>query len=146
MAAATNGMDATLSAAIISMVTQASGTYTFPTVTGPIHVRLMTTNATGDNANGTELASGGSYIAGTGITTAGSWGTATTSNAGSAITNSGAAISQTNMPAATIQGVELWDSTGTPKRCFWGPLTANKTTNLGDTLTFAASSLSINLA
>jgi hypothetical protein len=49
------------------------------------------------------------------------------------------------MPAATIVGVELWDSAGSPVRKWWGPLAANKTTVLGDTFTIAAGSLTATL-
>jgi 2-methylaconitate cis-trans-isomerase PrpF len=58
--------------------------------------------------------------------------------------NSGTA-SQTNMPAATIVGIEIWDSAGTPLRKWWGALSANKTTVLGDTLSFAANAVQLQL-
>jgi hypothetical protein len=46
----------------------------------------------------------------------------------------------------TIVGIELWDSTGgTPIRRWFGALTASKTVNSGDTVTFAASSIVISL-
>jgi hypothetical protein len=53
--------------------------------------------------------------------------------------------SWTNMPAATINGVEIWDSAGTPIRWWYGDLTAPKTTNSGDTLSFAASSVTASI-
>jgi len=49
------------------------------------------------------------------------------------------------MPAATITAIELWDSAGTPARKWFGALTANKTTNLGDTFTIASGSLTAGL-
>jgi hypothetical protein len=50
------------------------------------------------------------------------------------------------MPAATIVGVEEWDSAGTPVRRWFGALAANKTTNLGDTFSIAASSYTKTLS
>ena len=104
--------------------------------TTPIHCRLMTANGT-NTTNGTELATGGGYTSGTGAPTV----TFAAASAGSKASN--AAVTVTNMPATTINGVELWDSSGTPKRLWWGPLTAAKTTNAGDTFTIASGSLTL---
>lgn len=108
------------------------------TITGPIKCRLMAANGTA-SASGTELAAGGGYTAG-GISAQ-----LTGSASGEAVTNA-SAITWTNMPAATIVGVELWDSSATPQRVWWGSLTASKTTSAGDTFTIAAGSLSLSLA
>lgn len=141
---ATTGLDVTLANAILTALTPSASTTTVGTVTitAPIRVRLMTAIGASDSTFGTELSTGGSYVAGTGLSTASTWGTA----ASGSITNSSAAISQTNMPAGTIVSVELWDSSGTPKRSLWGALTSPKTTNSGDTLTFAVSSLTLSLS
>jgi hypothetical protein len=104
------------------------------TVTTPIKLRLMTANGS-DSSNGTEV-TGGSYAQQT-IT----FGAAS----GGSITNSGV-INFTSMPVATVVGIELWDSNGSPKRLAYGALSANKTTASGDTLQFAASSISLSLA
>ena len=56
------------------------------------------------------------------------------------------ALTQTNMPAATITAIELWDSAGTPVRKWYGLLTASKTTNSGDTFTIASGSLTAALS
>lgn len=104
------------------------------TITAPIKVRFMTANGTA-TAAGTELTSGGSYVAGTGVSIGSNW--AATSS-GSQSTN--AIVSQTNMPAATIVGIELWDSNGTPKRTEYGSITS-KTTVAGDTLSFASGAI-----
>lgn len=104
------------------------------TVTTPIKLRLMTANGS-DSSNGTEV-TGGSYASQTITFGAASGGT---------ITND-ATINFTNMPAATVVGIELWDSNGTPKRLAYGALSANKTTAAGDTLQFAISSISLSLA
>lgn len=109
------------------------GTASF-TVTTPIKLALVTANGT-DASAGTEVV-GGSYARQT-IT----FGSAA---AGSISNNS--VISFTNMPAATVVGVEIYDSTGTPKRLAYGALAANKTVSAGDTLQFAISSVTLSLS
>lgn len=104
------------------------------TVTTPIKLALMTANGT-DSSAGTEV-TGGSYARQT-IT----FGSA----ASGQIANS-AEINFTGMPAATVVGIEIYDSAGTPKRLAYGALTANKTTASGDTLQFAASSITLSLS
>jgi hypothetical protein len=103
--------------------------YTAPTT--PMMLRLMSANGSA-SSNGTAV-TGGSYAA-QNLTTA--LGT----EANGTVTNTGA-ISYTGMPATTTVGVEVWDST--PRRAMWGALSASKTTGAGDTLTFAASSLTL---
>jgi hypothetical protein len=110
------------------------GSFT-PPVT-PLTCRLMTANGT-NTANGTELATSGGYTAGTGAPTV----TFAAASAGSKASN--VAVTVTNMPATTINGIELWDASGTPVRLWWGPLTAAKTTNSGDTFTIASGSLTL---
>jgi hypothetical protein len=105
------------------------GTAAFVATTTPVHLRQMTANGSA-SANGTELATSGGYTAGTGAPTI-------TFTSGS----SSAPVSITNMPAATINGVEIWDSAATPKRKWWGALSTPKTTNAGDTLTYASGSV-----
>lgn len=114
-------------------------------LTTPIRLRLLTAmgNAT---TPGTELATGGSYVqtaasgATGGISTA--WAAA---SAGSQATN--AVAQQTNMPAATIVGIEIVDSNATAvKRVEYGTLTASKTTSAGDTLSFASGAITSALA
>jgi hypothetical protein len=48
------------------------------------------------------------------------------------------------MPAATIVAVEVWDSAGTPVRLWQGSMTS-KTTNSGDTLSFASGAITFSL-
>lgn len=105
--------------------------------TTPIKCRLMTANGT-DASAGTELGTSGGYTAGGATATFG------TASAGSITTT--ADITWTNMPAATIVGVELWDSAGTPVRIAYGALSANKTTTAGDTFTITTGNLTITLA
>lgn len=126
----TFGLDQTRANNIIDAT---HGTASFTARSGTSHLRLMTANGS-VSANGTELTSGGSYVAGTGITLP----TMASASAGSAASSADA--SQTNMPAATITGVEEWDGAGTPLRWWVGALTASKTTSSGDTFTIPSGS------
>lgn len=108
------------------------------TVTTPIKARLMTANGS-DSANGTELGTSGGYTAGGATITFGS------AAASGSISNT-AACTWTNMPATTIVGLELWDSTGTPKRLWWGALASSKTVGAGDTFEFAIGAVVCTLA
>ena len=109
------------------------GTDTY-SVTTPIKLALMTANGN-DGTPGTEV-TGGSYARQTIAFGAASSGQ---------IANN-AEINFTGMPAATVVGIEIYDSAGTPKRLAYGALTANKTTASGDTLQFGASSITLSLA
>lgn len=117
---------------VTSSVTGAS----YTAATGAINLALTTSVGTA-TAAGTEV-TGGSYAR---QPTTGTWGTA----ASGTITNSVGAISFTLMPACTIAGIELWDSAGSPVQRWFGALTASKTVNVGDTVTFATSSIVISL-
>lgn len=109
------------------------GTTVLVATTTSVKCRLMTANGSA-GAAGTELGTSAGYTAGAG--------TAFTAAAASASSGaSSSAVTITNMPAATIVGVEVWDANATPKRQLWGALTASKTTNLGDTFTIASGSL-----
>lgn len=103
-------------------------------VTTPIKLALMTSNGT-DSAAGTEV-SGGSYARQT---------IAFGSAASGQIANS-STINFTAMPTATVVGIEIYDSAGTPKRLAYGSLTASKTLASGDTLQFGSSSITLSLA
>ena len=104
------------------------------TVTTPIKLALVTANGT-DSSAGTEV-TGGSYARQTiGFTAA----------SGGSISNS-AVINFTGMPAATVVGIELYDSAGTPKRLAYGALTSSKTVDAGDTIQFAISAISLSLS
>ena len=108
------------------------------------HIRLITPTVTWNSANnGTEL-SGGSYVQGTGITYAtgpsGAF-SASSYSSGAGSTSNNTTLSQTGMPAATIIGIEIWDSAGTPLRWWWGALQSQITTNNGDTLSFTSGAI-----
>lgn len=108
------------------------------TMTTPAKVALCTTAPTA-TAAGTEVA-GGSY-ARQSITTV-------TAATGATSGKNGNALTYTNMPAVTspaIGWVDVYDSAGTPKRLWFGNLTAAKTTNAGDTFTIDANSLSFQI-
>lgn len=105
-----------------------------PQPTGPFRLRQMTAAGTATTP-GTELATGGGYTSGTGAPTI-AFGGATT--ASPSVASSSGVVSVTNMPATTIPAVEIWNSNGTPERQEFGNLTTPKTTNAGDTLTYAA--------
>lgn len=104
------------------------------TVTGPIKLALVTANGN-DATPGTEV-TGGSYARQT-IT----FGSA----ASGSITNS-ASISFAGMPAATVVGIEIYDSAGTPKRLAYGALTTSRVVTAGDTVQFASSAITLSLA
>lgn len=104
------------------------------TVTTPIKLALVTANGS-DSAAGTEV-TGGSY-ARQSIT----W-----SAAASGEIHNDTTINFTNMPTCTVVGIEVYDSNATPKRLAYGALTASKSVSSGDTLQFAASSISLTLS
>ncbi|MEW1959765.1 hypothetical protein [Kineococcus sp. NPDC059986] len=112
----------------------ASGKTSAAPFTTPTKVALVTA-AGSASANGTEV-TGGSYARQN----------VTMNSAASGAATNSAAVSFTNMPAATVVGVEIWDSAATPKRIWFGPLSASKTTAAGDTFTIAAGSLSLSLS
>jgi threonine dehydratase len=103
------------------------------TIATPLKCRLMTANGT-DSTLGTEV-TGGTYTAQTIVLTSGSGGTASNT----------ALLTYTLLPACTVVGVEIWDSSGTPKRVWYLPLASNKTYQAGDTHTFAAGAVVLNL-
>lgn len=108
------------------------GTPTRPTT--PLKVALVTANGS-DTAAGTEV-TGGSYARqnlSVGAAVAGA-------------TSNSADLVWTGMPAATVVGVEIWDSAGTPVRLWYGPLTASRTVAAGDELRLTAGSLTLSLA
>lgn len=114
---------------------------TLAALTAPIRSRFLTANGTA-TAAGTELAASGGYTSGTSAP-AMPWAAANTST-GSSATN--AATTVTNMPGATVVGLDIFDSGGTPERVEYGALSASKTTVSGDTLSFATAAVTSALA
>ena len=100
-------------------------------VSTPIRLALVTANGN-DATPGTEVV-GGSYARQT---------IAFSASANGNTTNSGI-VSFGNMPTTTVVGIELYDNAN--KRLAYGPLSASKALTAGDTLQFAATSVSITL-
>lgn len=109
------------------------GTATYTAPTTPMKLALATTASTA-SAAGTEV-TGGSYARQTIAFSAFSSGS--TSNSG--------AINYTNMPATTTSHVDIYDNAGSPRRAWFGALTASKTTAAGDTLSFAIGAITVTL-
>lgn len=114
----------------------ATGTTAAPVL--PYKLRLVTANGS-ETAAGTEV-TGGSYPAGGKDCVMGA-----SSLAGDGRYESGntTLIRYDNMPAVTVVGVELWDSGGTPRRFFYGPLDVSRTLVAGDPVEFAANTVKI---
>jgi hypothetical protein len=104
------------------------------TVTGPIKLALVTANGN-DATAGTEV-TGGSYARQT---------IAFDAAASGSISNN-ASISFAGMPAATVVGIEIYDSAGSPKRLAYGALTTSRVVTAGDTVQFASSAITLSLA
>ncbi|MGY1549567.1 phage tail fiber protein [Streptomyces sp. MN6] len=102
--------------------------------TTPLRVALVTANGS-DTAAGTEV-TGGSYTRKN----------LTTAAAVNGATSNSADLVWTGMPAATVVGVEVWDSAGTPVRLWYGPLAASRTVLAGDELRIPAGSLTFALS
>lgn len=121
----------------LNQVRASLGLVAYTATTAPIRGRLMTANGTGASA-GTEVTnSGGSTYASVDV------GAALPASPSSLPVTNSAGITWTNLPTATIVGLELWDSNVTPQRKWYGALAASKAVVLGDSLTIAAGSLSI---
>lgn len=108
------------------------GTASFTATTTPLKCRLMTANGSSSSA-GTEV-TGGSYASQT----------VTFASASGLSASASGTVTYTGMPAATVVGVELWDSAGSPVRKHWGALSASKTTNSGDTLSITSLTVSFS--
>ena len=117
-----------------ALLAASSGQAVYVNPTAPIKVSLATATGTA-SAPGTEV-SGGSYARQT-ITFAAPSGGSITSNV---------ALTYTAMPACTVNGVDEWDSAGTPVRRWFGNLSAPKTVNAGDTFSIAAGSYTKTLS
>jgi hypothetical protein len=108
------------------------GTPTRPTT--PLKVALVTANGS-DTAAGTEVA-GGSY----------SRQSLSVAAASAGATSNSADLFFAGMPAATVVGVEVWDSAGAPVRLWYGALAVSRTVAAGDELRITAGSLTLSLS
>jgi hypothetical protein len=108
-----------------------NGTAAYTPPSGAKKVALTTTVGTA-TAAGSEVV-GGSYGRQTITESAAAAATpATSSNSGT--------LTWAGMPAVTVDGVDEYDSGGTPFRSATAPLTSSKTTNAGDTFSIATGS------
>lgn len=98
--------------------------YTSPTT---VYLALFT-SATDDAGGGTEV-TGGSYARQAVTFAAGA--------AGSGAADNSSDVSFTNMPAATVTHAALFDASSGGNMLMHAALSSSKTTNSGDTLTFA---------
>lgn len=105
-------------------------TYTKPTT---VYIGLYTVVPT-DAGGGTQV-TGGSYARQT----------ATFSAAASGTTSNTANIDFAGMPAATTVAIGVFDALTAGNLLLWGTLTANKTTDAGDTLRIATGDLDISI-
>lgn len=113
------------------------GQAAFTATTTPVKVKLMSTTGTESTA-GTEITAGGGYPAGgVGVT----WAAPTVATGTYSGRIGNAALTIANMPAATVNGIDVVDSAATPRRLMWGALTTARTTAAGDTLSFPADSI-----
>lgn len=104
--------------------------YTMPTT---VYVGLYTVVPT-DAGGGTQV-TGGSYARQT----------AAFSAAASGTTSNTANIDFAGMPAATTVAIGVFDAITSGNLLLWGTLTANKTTDAGDTLRIATGDLDISI-
>jgi hypothetical protein len=95
----------------------------------------LVTAAGSDTVAGTEV-TGGSYARQS----------LTVGAASSGATANSADVVFTGMPAATVVGVEIWDSAGTPVRLWYGNLAASRTVAAGDEVRLVAGSLTLALS
>lgn len=142
---ATSGLDSVQANALLSASVGKTTLTAFGGTSGKLK---FIASGSAEATNGTEITTGGGYSAGgQAFVLASTWGAASYTGGVSSITNSGAAISVTNMPAvASMTQAEIWDEAGTPLRWWWGALSATITTNSGDTVTFATSSVTPQFA
>jgi hypothetical protein len=110
------------------------GTGTPARPTAPLRVALVTANGS-DASAGTEV-TGGSYARKN----------LSVAAAVNGATSNSADLVWTGMPAATVVGVEVWDSAGTPVRLWYGALAASRTVLAGDELRIPAGSLTFSLS
>lgn len=132
--------DQTRVTAFLNVFNSASGAQSTGSMTAPSKVRLM--GSMGSNtSNGTELSM-------TGYTAGGSACVFTAASAGAASgpSSGNGAVSWTNSSGgnATIAGIEIWDSAGSPLRWFQGAWTGGTITlNNGNTLTIAVNGITL---
>jgi len=106
------------------------------TPTTPLKVALYTVTP-GEAGGGTEV-TGGAY-ARTTVTMAAASG-------GVAVNSADVTFPTATANWGTVVAAAIFDNNGTPVYIWWGPLTASKTVDLGDTFKIPAGSLSLTLS
>lgn len=134
-----SGIDSTTTAAILA----AMHLGTAVTFTGPLKLLFLSAVRATDTGADTEWTTASGYTAGTGFSGL----TFAAAAAGAPSTQaSNIAATITNAPAQTWAGCVEVDTSGTPKKLFYGTLTGgNKTINAGDTVTVPSGSLTDSL-
>lgn len=136
-----SGIDSTTTTAMLA----ASHLGTAITFTGPEKLLFLTAVRASDDLTDTEWATAAGYVAGTGFSGLTFAAAAVVSHVATQATNIAALI--TNCPSGTWAGCVEVDSSGTPKKLFYGTLTGgSKTVNLADTCSVASGSLVDTLA
>lgn len=105
-------------------------------ITSPIKIKQMSVTPS-ESAAGTELSGSGFTAGGLAIT----WNAPATSTGTYSGTIGNQALTISNAPAGTVNGIDLVDSNGTPRRLMWGALTTARTLAAGDTLSYPANSI-----
>lgn len=116
---------------------------TTQTVTVPFHLRLYTV-AGSETASGTEATAGTAPGYTAGGSTLGSVFAGTV--ASGAFTNANAVSWSATGTWSNIVAVEVWDTAATALRYLWGTITAITGVANGDTVQFAAGSISVSAA
>lgn len=117
----------------LKLLDLANGVTTAAPVTGPMKLALLTTLGS-DSSAGVEV-SGGSYARQTITFAAASGGASSNTNA----------ITFNGMPACTVVGMAIYDSAGTPLRCWTMPVTEQKTYAAGDVATVGVGTVTVGL-
>jgi len=110
------------------------GRVAYPAPTTPMMLALATATST-DTTPGTEV-TGGSYTR-QALDTA-------NAPANKRLGNSASEVF-TNMPAVTVSDLDIYDSSATPRRSWYGKLSTARTLAAGDSLSFAADSIGASL-
>lgn len=126
-----SGLDRTRARAYID---DSLGTSTRTAPTTPMKLQVCTVAGT-ENTAGTAL----------GSTTAQTIAFGAASNANPPVASSTGTTTITAGASGTVVSIEINDSAGTPVRAWFGALTANRTVVAGDSLVFAAASVTAQL-
>lgn len=145
---ATSGLASGIAVSCVSAMIGKTTFSAWSGTTGKIKLMSGSAGTTNEGTDGTEITASGGYTSG-GVslgTVTTTFGAAGYSGGVASVTNSGAAVTISNMPAVSSPGVtdaSLYDNGGV--RWWWGALSSAVITNSGDTLTFATSSITVQL-